>query len=57
MEYSEFIASKNTTAQCCGFDIARDKISPVLFDWQGDVAQIALKKGRYALFELKFVIH
>lgn len=50
MKYEEFIQSKITTFQNCGFDIATENLNPMLFDFQKDIVRWALKKGRAAIF-------
>ena len=50
MEYNEFINGKTKIIGDSGFAVRPDSISPVLFEWQRDIVQIALKKGRYSLF-------
>lgn len=50
MKYEEFIQSKITTFQNCGFDIDTENLNPMLFDFQKDIVRWALKKGRAAIF-------
>lgn len=50
MKYEEFIQSKITTFQNCGFDIETENLNPMLFDFQKDIVRWALKKGRAAIF-------
>lgn len=52
MEYTDFLATKRIEAGSCGFDIPRDRIHPMLFDFQKDIVKWALKKGRAALFTM-----
>ena len=50
MKYEEFIQSKITTFQNCGFDIETKNLNPMLFEFQKDIVRWALKKGRAAIF-------
>lgn len=50
MNYEEFIQSKITTFQNYGFDIGKEDLNPMLFDFQKDIVRWALKKGRAAIF-------
>jgi hypothetical protein len=49
-DYAAFIASKTRAVPPCGFDWDRRKLTRKLFDWQKDVVQWGLRKGRAALF-------
>jgi hypothetical protein len=51
MDYSEFINNKSIDHSPCGFDIDLDSINSMCFDWQKKLIQIAIKRGRSALFE------
>lgn len=48
MEYEKFIKSKTKEFINSGFDCF--EFNPLLFEWQKNAVQIALKKGRFALF-------
>jgi len=49
MKYQQFIESKKTTSHCTGLaDIT--ELSPMLYDFQRDLVQWALRRGRAALF-------
>lgn len=50
LEYIDFLARKSRSAEPVGIDVDRDAISPVLYDWQADALQWALRVGRCALF-------
>lgn len=50
MTYQEFLASKRIAASPVGFEIKRSKLNPMLFDFQKDIVQWALKCGRSAIF-------
>lgn len=50
MNYEEFLKSKRIVAQVSGFDIARERLSDALFDFQKDLTAWALRKGRAAIF-------
>lgn len=51
MEYKQFLETKEKTFIDSGFDIEQNELNSNLFDFQKYVIQIALKKGRFALFE------
>lgn len=51
MKYEEFLKTKEKTFIESGFDIDEKYLNPNLFDFQKHVVKIALKKGRFALFE------
>ncbi len=51
MEYKEFLETKEKYFVSSGFDIKDSKLNSNLFDFQRHVVKIALKKGRFALFE------
>lgn len=48
--YGEFIAGKQHRAQPVGFDWPTDRLPAAMFDWQKRVCQLALRRGRCALF-------
>lgn len=50
MNYDEFIKSKRHKYLSCGKSIDKDCINDALFDFQKDITQWAIKKGRCALF-------
>ena len=49
-EYEKFIESKIQVFESVGFDIDKEKLNPMLFDFQKDIVRWALKKGRAAIF-------
>lgn len=49
--YGAFLRSKLAETESVGIEIAQSAIHPTLFDFQKDVVQVALSKGRYAAFE------
>ena len=51
MSYQEFLKTKETQIQPSGFEIDREILNNNLFEWQKDVVIVALKKGKYALFQ------
>lgn len=51
MDYNKFLKTKLTNIQDSGFDIEDNKLNKNLFDFQKYAVKIALKKGKYALFE------
>lgn len=50
MDYQEFLESKKTTVQSCGFKIGNDEINSTAKLFQADIARWALQKGRAAIF-------
>lgn len=51
-EYKEFLKCKSFAREDSGFTIAREKISPILFDYQKDLVTWAVKLGKAALFTM-----
>lgn len=49
MNYEQFLQSKIRRIQDSGFEVG--ELNPALFDFQEHIVRVALKKGRYALFE------
>ena len=50
MNYEDFIESKTIEFKNYGFDIDKENLNPMLFDFQKDIVRWALKKGRAAIF-------
>lgn len=50
MNYGEFIESKKIIHHSAGLSIEREKLNPILFDFQKDIVKWALKKGKAAVF-------
>lgn len=50
MNYNEFLETKKKEFISSGFDIEQEKLNVNLFDFQRYIVQIALKKGRFAIF-------
>ena len=48
--YSEFLTQKEIVFKPSGFQINRDDISPVLFEFQRDLVLYALRKGKAGIF-------
>lgn len=48
--YADFIMSKKIQHKSAGIDVSREVLASGLFDFQKDLVQWALKKGRAALF-------
>ena len=51
MSYQDFLNSKITLAEKHGFEVGRDDLHPKLKDFQKHAIQLALEKGKFALFE------
>lgn len=50
MEYEQFIRSKLSKIEDSGFQVDASLLNVKLFDFQKYIVEIALKKGRYAIF-------
>jgi len=50
MEYKEFLETKRKSHIESGFDIDQSDLNDNLFDFQKYIVQVALKKGRFAIF-------
>ena len=50
MTYQDFLKTKQLKIVDSGFDTDREDINPMMFDYQKDIVQWALKKGRAAVF-------
>jgi DNA modification methylase len=48
--YDVFLKTKDIKVDNLGFKIERDKVNPILFDFQKDIVQWAVRKGRCAVF-------
>lgn len=48
--YREFLKSKVVEATPSGIEFPRENLNPQLFNWQGDIVQWALRRGKAALF-------
>lgn len=51
MKYSDFLKAKESKFEAVGFEVDRKNLNKNLFEYQKDVLEWALKKGRSALFE------
>lgn len=51
MNYDDFLHSKQRIPPACGFEMPKDRMNPMMFEWQKDITRWALRKGRAALFE------
>lgn len=49
MTYEEFLRGKEMRAEACGFEIDRNSITPMAFDYQRDIIEWACKKGKCAV--------
>ena len=48
--YEAFIGSKAITTSAHGFDVNKNELNPMLFDFQRDIVRWALAKGKAAIF-------
>jgi len=51
MNYNEFLSTKTKSHISSGFEIDESELNDNLFDFQKHIIKIALKKGRFAIFE------
>ena len=51
MNYDDFLHSKQRIPPACGFEMPKERMKPMMFEWQKDITRWALRKGRAALFE------
>ena len=49
MTYEEFLRTKEMRAEACGFDVDRESITPMAFDYQRDIIAWACNKGKCAI--------
>lgn len=49
-KYSEFLSGKDLLVKSCGFEVNRDDLNPMLYDFQKDIVRFSLMKGRSAIF-------
>jgi hypothetical protein len=49
--YANFLKSKLVMTEAAGVEIGREALNSILFEFQKDVVQVGLSKGRYAAFE------
>jgi hypothetical protein len=50
MQYNEFLEQKEIVFKPSGFQVNRDDISPILFEFQRDLVLYALRKGKAGIF-------
>lgn len=50
-DYRSFLANKRISSPPSGFHVEKSSLNPRMHDWQADITQWALKRGRAALFE------
>ncbi len=48
--YNNFLKSKKHKLLSCGFEIEKENINSILFDFQKDIVKWSVKKGRCAIF-------
>jgi len=49
MTYNDFLRTKETRAEACGFDVEPESITPMAFDYQRDIISWACRKGKCAI--------
>ena len=50
MKYETFLNNKNTILENSGFEVDKEELNPMMFDFQKDIVKWALAKGRAAIF-------
>lgn len=50
IEYVDFLKNKRFVLESSGFDIDRNDLNPMLYDFQRDIVRWALKKGKACIF-------
>ena len=50
MEYGTFLENKNVILENSGFEVDKEELNPMMFDFQKDIVKWALAKGRAAIF-------
>lgn len=51
MNYQEFLEKKKIKVDAVGFKIDKSELNPMLYDYQADIVEIALWKGRFLLMQ------
>lgn len=49
-DYLDFLNNKKFVLESSGFDIDRNSLNPMAFDYEKDIIRWALAKGRAAIF-------
>lgn len=50
VEYKDFLNNKRFVLESSGFDIDKNELNPMLYDFQKDIVRWALKKGKACIF-------
>lgn len=50
MDYEEFLKQKDYVLESSGFEVDKNELNPMLFDFQKDIVRWALAKGRASIF-------
>ena len=50
MEYHDFLKNKRFVLENSGFDVKKEELNPMLYDFQKDIVRWALKKGKSCIF-------
>ena len=48
--YEEFLKNKRFVLESCGFEVDKNTLNPLLYDFQKDIVRWALAKGRACIF-------
>ena len=49
-DYEDFLAGKDLLVKSCGFEVDKNELNPMLYDFQKDIVRFSLMKGRSAIF-------
>lgn len=50
MDYTEFLKNKRFVLESSGFDVDKNDLNPMLYEFQKDIVRWALKKGKACIF-------
>ena len=50
MNYEEFLKQKDYVLESSGFDIDKNELNPMLYEFQKDIVRWALAKGKACIF-------
>jgi hypothetical protein len=51
LNYNDFLKTKEIVTEASGFELDKDELNPLMFDWQKDIVRWAVRKGKCCLFE------
>ena len=50
MDYTDFLKNKRFVLESSGFDIDKNELNPMLYEFEKDIVRWALKKGKACVF-------